>query len=39
VLVHYERGFKRVKGYAGTKQVMPAIKAGQVEDRKVMPAA
>src|SRR3972149_5825728 len=39
VLLHCEQGFKRVKGYAGVKQVMAAIDAEQAEGRKVKSAA
>ncbi len=39
VLLHCEQGFKRVKGYAGIKQVMAAIEAEQAEGRKVKSAA
>ena len=38
-LLHCEPGFKRVKGYAGIKQVMAAIEAEQAEGRKVKSAA
>jgi hypothetical protein len=39
VLLHCEQGFKRIKGYAGIKQVMTAIEAEQAEGRKVKSAA
>ena len=39
VLLHCEQGFKKVKGYAGIKQVMEAIEAEQAEGRKVKSAA
>ncbi len=39
VLLHCEQGFKRVKGYAGIKQVMAAIEAEQAAGRKVKWAA
>ena len=39
VLLHCEQGLKRVKGYAGIKQVMAAIEAEQVQDRKGKSAA
>src|SRR3990170_1343309 len=39
VLLHCEQGFKRVKGYAGIKQVMAAIEAEQTEGRKIKSAA
>lgn len=39
VLLHCERGFKRVKGYAAIKQVVAAIEAEQGESRKLKPAA
>lgn len=39
VLLHCERGFKRVKGYAAIKQVTAAIEAEQAESRKVKSAA
>jgi hypothetical protein len=39
VLLYCERGFKRVKGYAGIKQVMAAIDVEQAQGRKVKSAA
>ncbi len=39
VLLHCEQGLRRVKGYAGIKQVMAAIEAEQAQDRKVKSAA
>lgn len=39
VLLHCERGFKRVKGYAGIKQVIVAIETEQAAGRKVKSAA
>ena len=38
VLLHYEQGFKRVKGYASIKQVVAAIEAEQAEGRKLKSA-
>jgi len=39
VLLYCERGFRRVKGHTGIKQVMAAIEAEQAQDRKVKSAA
>jgi len=39
VLLHCERGFKRVKGYAGIKELMATIEAEQAEGKKVKSAA
>jgi len=39
VLLHCERGFKRVKGYAAIKQVVAAIEAEQAQSRRLKSAA
>ena len=39
VLLHCERGFKRIKGYGGIKDVMVTIEAEQAENRRVKSAA
>ena len=39
VLLHCEQGFKRVKGYAGIKQVIATVEAEQAEGGKVKSAA